>query len=455
MAYTNLETTIFSQIAYLDLDYYFTSLCATNGTDTVSISTLLSKLDQSNEKVQYIYELIGDKDISDWKMSAVMDNNDQSGFYACVIETGGGDAAVAFRGSESLGDIEAVVNDWMLADLGLMNDADGTNQHAVVDTFLLNYANLLDGYDNITMTGHSLGGNLAEYATLKSIDYGLDDNIEQCVSLDGPGFSDEFIEAYAAYIFKMEDKLVHYQWSFVGEVLTPLGTNRTFIEVEEQPFYNFGYNFTRHDTKNITYDGENYITGEQDMFSKVISTISKAFDDCWYPIGDVAVWFLGGVLFITIAIKTLVVATFDMIVGVITEVFDLMCDTAQRIYNMTVSKITEIKTNFLVAVTTIKNWWNENFNAGYIYSSNNPEIIVDTYKLKSYSNRISAVKSRIAVVDDRIDSLYWKIGFTDLWSLLQADLLTGYSWRLTRCINYLDDVADLFETAENNITNAI
>ena len=34
---------------------------------------------------------------------------------------------------------------------------------------------------------------------------------------------------------------------------------------------------------------------------------------------------------------------------------------------------------------------------------------------------------------------------------MQADLLTGYSWRLSRCANYLTDPAADFEKVENEI----
>lgn len=44
------------------------------------------------------------------------------------------------------------------------------------------------------MTGHSLGGNLAEYATIMSYKYGLDTKIKQCVSMDGPGFLMNLLE---------------------------------------------------------------------------------------------------------------------------------------------------------------------------------------------------------------------------------------------------------------------
>jgi len=103
----------------------------------------------------------------------------------------------------------------------------------------------------------------------------------------------------------------------------------------------------------------------------------------------------------------------------------------------------------------LQSWWKENFNSGYKYASANPLIKVDTYKLMSYASRLQSVNRRIVNLDQRLNSLYWKVGFSDLWSLSQAEALTGYSWNINRCIAYLADTANDFENAENEINNSL
>jgi hypothetical protein len=87
-------------------------------------------------------------------------------------------------------------------------------------------------------------------------------------------------------------------------------------------------------------------------------------------------------------------------------------------------------------------------SAGGRYAAANPQIKVDTYKLSNYAARIQDVNRRIRNLDYRLDSLYWKVGLLDLWNLMQADLLTSYSWMLLRCSSYLLDTARDFENAE-------
>lgn len=94
-------------------------------------------------------------------------------------------------------------------------------------------------------------------------------------------------------------------------------------------------------------------------------------------------------------------------------------------------------------------------SAGYKYATANPQIIVDTYKLGNYAQRLRSVNTRIANLDIRLDSLYWRVGLLDLWNLMQADILTGYSWRLSRCANYLSDTATDFSNAENDLVGKL
>lgn len=53
----------------------------------------------------------------------------------------------------------------------------------------VNFVNSIDS-DNITVVGHSKGGNKAMYCAIVS------DKVKRCISMDGQGFSDEFISKY-------------------------------------------------------------------------------------------------------------------------------------------------------------------------------------------------------------------------------------------------------------------
>ncbi len=59
-----------------------------------------------------------------------------------------------------------------------------------------------DAANHLTVSGHSKGGNRAQYATI------LTDQVDRCVSLDGQGFSSEFLELYAEEIEQKNEILI-------------------------------------------------------------------------------------------------------------------------------------------------------------------------------------------------------------------------------------------------------
>ena len=99
-------------------------------------------------------------------------------------------------------------------------------------------------------------------------------------------------------------------------------------------------------------------------------------------------------------------------------------------------------------VNIFSSWFNKWFAGGNNYSALDQSVNIDTALLKSLAGRLASVNKRVVEIDRSMDRLYWKVGLRDLWNLLQADLLTGYSWRLTRCKDYLNDTANEFESAE-------
>lgn len=504
MAYSDLQTRAFTQIAYMELDKAYKDYCIEHNTKKVPLSELLKEGSAERKKLNDLG--ISNEEINSWSLTGVHDTNADNGFYACIIETEPGKAAVGFRGSESMSDLGNVQNDWVGADLGLVNST-CTNQHEETDIFLSKYKNVLGEYSELAMTGHSLGGNLAEYATIVSGKYGLDDNIAQCVSMDGPGFSNEFIKMYGDEISKMSDIMYHPRWSFVGTMLNDLpGVRYQYVQVanESNKVDDAQYNsLTRHDTKYLVYDKDgNLVSGEQDRLSKITSVISEGIDHLPSNIGDAFITVIGsawigitwvtekmfdeegnithagrliiagaieaiksiGVGTVAVALLKVVVAVlavlvaayvFELVYDVVMTVVDAICEVAGEVVSWIQEKYQEFKEGVKALINKAKNWLKDKFNAGYQYANAHPQITVDTYKLRNYAQRIQDVNRRVSYLDSRLDSLYWKVGLTGLWNLMQADLLTGYSWRLNRCISYLNETASDFDDVEVNLINGL
>lgn len=123
----------------------------------------------------------------------------------CFVEEGSADdAIVAFRGTHG-GD------EWV-------DNVEGLN---VTDTQCqkeaLDFIESLP-YENVTVTGHSKGGNKAMYVAITS------DKVTRCVAYDGQGFSQEFIDKYWAEIQAKGEVITEYSLStdYVHVLLFPV-----------------------------------------------------------------------------------------------------------------------------------------------------------------------------------------------------------------------------------------
>ena len=295
MAYSDKDLRTFTQIAYTDFSDAAEKIMkdSDNGNAECTIANLEANSTPRNDGYPYDTTITNDQK-QNWKIVSIHDTNAQNGFYACIVETSPGNAVVCFRGTEGLLDFGALQNEYDMvgADLGLLNSV-CTNQQAEVERFLAANKDLLSKYDNITMTGHSLGGNLAEYATIMSYKYGLDKKIKQCASLDGPGFSDEFIKTNREHILAMSGVMKHYKWSLISGMLLDLpGVEYETVRVSTKgkPIENIAnlisptlfqmfFSFVRHDTKYLEYDeNDNFVHGNRDILSLIVEPLTKIID---------------------------------------------------------------------------------------------------------------------------------------------------------------------------------
>lgn len=432
MSYTDQEMRNFTQIAYADFGRAFDILCAKYPDRTsFSISELeaVARRDNSGIDLSCLKCLTASQK-NNWKLSAVMDTNSENGFYACVIETAPGQAAVAFRGSEDFKDPSNLQNDWINADIGLLNSTE-TNQHQQVRRMWEKYNDLLNSYDSLTLTGHSLGGNLAEYGAVVSHEYGLDDNISRCVSFDGPGFSNEFIARYASDISRMKDKMTHYRWSLVGGMLFDLpGAHYITCQVSDEANtkdddrLNF---LTRHDTKYLSFDENgNIIRGHRDAASWIMYDFSKYLDSLYSGNGF-------GILIMPYLLVRYQLTNIE-------EIFQTAWDGMKTVYK-----------NISDAIHRYLN-------------RNNVYFKVNTTKLLSDADKISASLNRVrAYTEEMFKSVQmlngmWKGPANSAFSAKFAkekEAIDRYLDRILSYVNSIEKDAEDYDSCENRVLSIV
>jgi hypothetical protein len=202
------ELMLLEQLTYIDNNVFGMIDKQINYSNEISVKdylqSLIDNIDKLEDKDVYIdggaasgreyaaviKALYNNKNISKLKMQI----KPGSKKYIDAITFTDGDnsdsAYVAFRGTKDSAD-------WLDNGQGL-GQADTALQKEA-----LNYINSLK-YKNITTVGHSKGGNKAQYTAI------LSPKVKRCVSLDGQGFSKEFIEKYEAEIKLNGNKIVSY-----------------------------------------------------------------------------------------------------------------------------------------------------------------------------------------------------------------------------------------------------
>lgn len=263
-----MEMVLASKIAYMDFDQ---SAVLAGG---YSIKELLAMELQSSgcsrkDEIKWILDMMDQYHIgTEWKLKNIRNDQHGSGMYACMIDTGDGNALIAFRGSES-DTLENMVKDWGLSDFGLLNNILTPQQNAA-ETYMRDlYQQYGDAYDGFGVTGHSLGGNLAEHSVITAPDH-MRKKIIRCDNLDGPGFSEEYLLAHNGDINKSRGKIRHYQWSLIGSLLHPVwGSDFQTIKADTPKKNNELESLLwRHDLVNLKFDDRgNFCPGEQDILA--------------------------------------------------------------------------------------------------------------------------------------------------------------------------------------------
>lgn len=497
---TDRELRDATDVAYVDLTDGFETLISEGRKPPFTIREIVEASNPDSGVSLDQFKDIDPTYLDSWRITAIHDTNDKNGFYGCVIDTGS-EFIVSFRGSESMGELSNAKNDWKDADLRLVN-ATQTKQQAEVERFMKEIAasDYVNKYDSMALAGHSLGGNNALHGAIIASYLGLDINISRAASFDGPGYSDEYIEKYREHIAAMADKMQHYQWSVVGNILQKLpGVEFLTLKVKEKD--DFVYNIGgKHSTSSLVWNGETVVLGEMDGFANFIGYFTRGLDHLPKPVGDTmvavtgtllisAIWMkdkmfdkngnlnafgwsvvVGAVSIVAIVgvvptiaiVGTVLLAALTLVAAIaaleyiyegLVQLAEMACELLGKAWDWTTEKMGQLRDFVMSSLQKAGNWFRNTFNPGHRYASAHPYIKLDTYKLRNYADRLRSINRRLNSLDRRMDSLYRYTNLIDFFTLFQADLMTGESWRINQCISYLEETADNFEKAERNIVS--
>ncbi|MBR1854750.1 MAG: DUF2974 domain-containing protein [Lachnospiraceae bacterium] len=253
------ELLLLENLTYMVDTFPFTSILNAKG-KTVGEYLNAIDMEQIDDDYNYASCILG----IDWKNLVMAMEKRRNILEAYIAEThldtaygGGGGISAVFLNDR---DMEAVVafrgtasNEWTDDFLGA-NQIDSLQQINALEWYKSIYEKLhLEEY-SVTVIGHSKGGNKAKYITV------LNDTPARCVSFDGQGFSDKFIEHYKKRIRARQSVIENHNidYDFVNILMNDIGEKTYYIG------FDYGrYGFVESHCPNTFFDfGEN---GEYSM----------------------------------------------------------------------------------------------------------------------------------------------------------------------------------------------
>lgn len=255
-----------AQLLMLDTLIY-TDYCENND----SVEMILNKIEgaiQSGEKINacsmsneewldLVQTIRGQDELLGYTVQEYVNNADTGMRAACFVDDAKNpkDVNAIFRGTQS---------DYEWHDNGEGAYTIETDQQVAAAEYI---NKLPEEYGNsMTVSGHSKGGNKAQYVTI------VTDRIGRCVSYDGQGFSQEFIDEYADEISQNAYKItsISAEGDFVNCLLFSIAGTKKYIDTDPQK------NFLHNHKPNILLDQNGDLRTETDQaeYAKLINEYS-------------------------------------------------------------------------------------------------------------------------------------------------------------------------------------
>jgi hypothetical protein len=228
-----------------------------------------------------------DTDSTAGKRGLEPDGTFAEGVVMYIFSDGKGNAVISFRGTSE--DFE-----WA-QDMGLLDSINNQHLQGIIKAFSdPDTRALLASYKNITIAGHSLGGNDAQIAGALLALMGFGEKVTGVYSLDGPGHSKKLLSRFDEQFKELGGKVKHIRWSVVGSLLSqpkyaedkPAATSKWLFDNNKLTLSNL---LLKHDRRFPLFDENgSFVPGNDDLLMVILGNLSKAIDSLPEEISDTA-----------------------------------------------------------------------------------------------------------------------------------------------------------------------
>lgn len=477
---TDKEKNLLLQLSYIDLPPNL----KIDDRNTYTLTEIIKKIEQNDVTVDedrlanlktYLNDH-ADSPLNSVRLTGYQNHNpneannangsSESGFVGYAIKDNEGNGAVLFRGSENPGDWNHLRTDWkgnIEAGVGIE-----TQQHREAMEFYERNVAMMEG--NITIYGHSKGGNLGAHVYVNDLRGNVDAYIVNGAPLWWFNLSDEQKDALKGdgftFITYEGDFVSHLGYGpYVDKIVKLNKEHGTYLD-PFYPHYETSVNFNSDGSLADARDPDKWMIKDiaRDLYYSFGSSVANLVDGAVDKVRETASAVVGEVREAAAAAmqqaREVAMAITSATVNIIYTTWQGMVEAANYVREQTMRFITGIQTfgrqlatNVGRFLDTVANRVRSLFSRARDFFSGGsaavePYIKVDIPRLYYYANRLRSVQRRIAQLNDMIDDLYWEAGLSGLDNVLAADISTSFDFRIPDSINYLNTTAELLQKNE-------
>lgn len=336
----------------------------------------------------------------------------------------------------------------------------------------------------IYVSGHSQGGNNAQYALMMS-PYGV--YVEECIALDAPGFSEEAVERMKAlygedYYNSQREKIHAYNGDRdyvheLGQVNIIPHDHITIIETGDTDFMYSHLVNGMMDGNSLKPKAE---PQEYESYAVIAAYLNNKIihlpDEDQRRIADLVMkaveFFIGNeetpltgeewhnlvTLLAPVLVEVMIadMAKVDAAMLSISGCAPLVSHIYFQIKACALGTLALVDLiNHLVLLFNDASNFIFNLTIGAKYSDLNPYMKADPLDLEKLATRLRNINSRLVSLDGDLNDLYWQVGLLDILDILNANLITGYSFRISAAATFLDNAAEMLMNADSAVKGYI
>ncbi|MCR8643650.1 hypothetical protein NV379_13415 [Paenibacillus sp. N1-5-1-14] len=362
--------------------------------------------------------------------------NDKSGFVGYALEDSNGNRGVLFRGSELGTSLD--LDEWIDWSDNADSSLTGTSKQVEqANAFFDKYK--VEGGTN-SIYGHSKGNNLGAEVFLNNLDMDI-----YAYSVNGqPVYWNDLTEKQREALRGDRYTFIVHNRDFISDIGHVEYVDRV-VNLKGISWKSFNPMYP-HSLESVEFDlnGNFKSSRKPNLTDRFLSIGFEALINTINNKGSIY-------YFLTEVVKATYVAVSQEAYEAVKFIKDKCIELASKLENWTRETIDRVNVWFDQVAQKAKLYFQEMkdwFFGRDTSTPLEPHISINIGRLQEYAQRLMSIRRQVSEVNERIEDLYFRVGFSGIHNVFRADRLTENHYKINQCIEYLQTSAEKLEQAE-------